>query len=65
MSAQEPAVGFTDAGSSVKLVRNAKGDTQIEVKVRVGDTAADVAEAERIARQVYDNLHGAYGAGAS
>lgn len=63
MSAQEPAVGLTDAGSSVKLVRNAKGDVQIEVKVRVGDTAADVREAERIAREVFDSVHGAYRTG--
>lgn len=62
MSAQEPAVGFTDAGSSVKLVRNAKGDTQIEVKIRVGDTDADVAKAEELARAVYDRLNGHYGA---
>lgn len=56
-------MGFTDAGSSVKLVRNAKGDVQIEVKVRVGDTAEDVKEAERIAREVFDSVHGHYGAG--
>lgn len=56
----EPAVGFTDAGSSVKLVRNAKGDVQLEIKIRVGDTDADVREAEAIARSVFDRLSNAY-----
>ena len=64
MSSTEPAVGLTDGGSSVKLVRNAKGDTQIEVKVYAGDAADDVAEAERIARQVYDRLQQQYGVAA-
>lgn len=35
--------------SSVKVTRNAKGDPQWEIKVRVGDTAAEVAEAREIA----------------
>jgi hypothetical protein len=48
--------------STVKLTRNAKGDTQIEVSVRTGDspeveTAADaMAEAVRL----YDNLREVY-----
>lgn len=48
--------------SSVRLSRNARGDTQIEVVVRTGDTpevqtAADCSER---ARQIYDHLCGLY-----
>jgi len=35
--------------SSVKVTRNAKGDPQWEIKVRVGDTAVEVAEARETA----------------
>lgn len=35
--------------SSVKVTRNAKGDPQWEIKIRVGDTAVEVAEAREIA----------------
>jgi hypothetical protein len=48
-----------DAGeqrSSIRLTRNAKGDTQIDVKVRVGDTEADVAHARDLALRVYREL---------
>lgn len=55
--------------SSVTLSRNAKGDTQIEVVVRVGggDTGIDTPqEAEQVATTIYDRLREAYpyGAGA-
>ncbi len=60
MSAQEPAVGFTDAGSSVKLVLNAKREMQTEIKIRVGDTEQDVAEASRIAQKTYDQIVAKY-----
>ena len=56
MSAPEPAIGLTDAGSSVKLVLNAKREVQIEAKIRVGDTDADVATAARIAQETFDRL---------
>ncbi len=45
-----------DARSSVKLARNAKGDTQIEVKVRVGDTVTEVDAAKQIALATYQQL---------
>lgn len=56
----ERAVEQLDARSSVKLVRNAKGETQIEVKVRVGDTVDEVTEAKAIAEQIYNDLAGAH-----
>lgn len=48
MSAPEQET-FEGGRSSVKVTRNAKGDPQWEIKVRVGDTAAEVAEAREIA----------------
>ncbi len=49
-----------ESGSSVKLSTNAKGDVQIEIKVRVPDTAEQVAEARRIAQAEFDGLRRAY-----
>lgn len=50
-----------DIRSSVKLVRNAKGETQIEVKVRaLNDTASEVIAAKELASTVYDDLRGRY-----
>jgi hypothetical protein len=48
--------------SSVTLSRNARGETQIEVVVRTGDTGGvqTVAEAELLAVAVYDRLRGSY-----
>jgi hypothetical protein len=48
--------------SSVKLTRNAKGDTQIEVTVRTGDEAhlMTVADASNQARAIYDALRELY-----
>lgn len=48
--------------SSVELTRNAKGDTQIKVAVRTGDTddTATVDDAAAKARHVYDLLRGFY-----
>jgi hypothetical protein len=43
--------------SSVKLVRNAKGDTQIEVKVYAGDTEQDVDRARDLAVRTYRELN--------
>lgn len=42
--------------SSVKLVRNAKGDTQIEVKVYVGDGQDLIDEARNRAVSTYRTL---------
>jgi hypothetical protein len=44
--------------SSVTLSRNAKGETQIEVVVRTGDTGGveTVGEAEELAVEVYERL---------
>lgn len=48
--------------SSVKLTRNAKGDTQIEVSVYPGETdeVATVFDAERVAKDIYDRLRATY-----
>ena len=48
--------------SSVKLSRNAKGETQIEVSVYVGNTdeIATVFDAERVAKDIYDRLRSVY-----
>ena len=48
--------------SSVKLVRNAKGDTQIEVTVYPGETeeVATVFDAERIAKDIFNRLRATY-----
>ncbi len=50
----------TEARSSVKLSRNAKGETQIEVKVYSGDTSDDVDTAKAKAVEVYDSLRTEY-----
>lgn len=44
--------------SSVKLSRNARGETQVEVTVRTGDTeeVQTAADAASRARQIYDHL---------
>lgn len=48
--------------SMVRLSRNAKGDTQIEVAVRTGDEAEllTVEDAAAKARAIYDGLRTAY-----
>jgi hypothetical protein len=48
--------------SSVALTRNAKGETQIEVVVRTGDTGEvlTVTDAETVATAVYDRLRTKY-----
>jgi hypothetical protein len=47
--------------SSVKLVRNAKGDTQIEVHVRTGEPGLEtIAEARQTAQTHYDELRRLY-----
>jgi len=48
--------------SSVQLVRNAKGITQIDVTVRTGDTEGitTALEAERAAVEIYDRLRATY-----
>lgn len=48
--------------SSVTLARNAKGETQLEVVVRTGDTGEvlTVQDAETVAVQVYDRLRELY-----
>jgi hypothetical protein len=62
MATPEPPLTDPEAGarSSVKLTRNAKGDTQIEVKVRVGDTEDEVETARRLAVETYENLRGSF-----
>lgn len=47
--------------SNVRLSRNAKGDTQIEVVVRTGDDGIDtIGQAAERARQLYDELCSTY-----
>lgn len=48
--------------SSVTLSRNAKGETQIEVAVRTGETSGleTIEQAEAAAQAVYDRLRIAY-----
>lgn len=48
--------------SSVTLARNSKGETQIEVTVRTGETeeVRTAADAALRARAVYDQLRSAY-----
>lgn len=48
--------------SSVSLTRNAKGETQIEVTVRTGDSGeiTTAAQAAAEARTIYDRLRSAY-----
>jgi hypothetical protein len=47
--------------SSVKLTRNAKGDTQIEVHVRTGEPGLESVEQARAkAEEQYDHLRGLY-----
>lgn len=47
--------------SSVKLTRNSRGDVQIEVNVRTGESGIEtVDEASTKARQIYDHLAGIY-----
>lgn len=42
--------------SSVKLIRNAKGETQWELRVCVGDTEEQLNEARRIAVEQHAQL---------
>lgn len=48
--------------SSVTLSRNSKGETQIEVVVRTGETGGvqTIADAESAAQEVYDRLRARY-----
>lgn len=59
MPTPEPTTGeqHEEQRSSVKLVRNAKGDTQIEVKVYAGDTEQDVDRARDLAVRTYRELN--------
>ena len=60
MSATEQEQGKpVENGSSVKLTTNAKGDIQIEVKVRV-ESAVEVGNATAIAELTFDALRRKY-----
>lgn len=48
MSAAEQET-YETGRSSVKVTRNAKGDPQWEIKVRVGDTEAEIVAAYKLA----------------
>lgn len=60
MSAPENGHEPAESRSSVKLTRNAKGDTQIEVKVYVGDSDDDLEHARQKAVDVYNQLRTEY-----
>jgi hypothetical protein len=47
--------------SSVRVVRNARGDEQFEVKVYAGDSERDVEEARRRAVDCYRRLESEFG----
>jgi hypothetical protein len=47
-------------GSSVKLTTNSKGEVQIEVKVYVPDTDADIQAARRLAETTFNALRQTY-----
>jgi hypothetical protein len=57
---------LVESRSSVKLVRNSKGDTQIESKVYASsDDPFDVAMMEKAAIELYDRLCQRYPMGGS
>ena len=61
MSATEQEQGQqVEARSSIKLTTNAKGDIQIEVKVRVGDEGHEVSAARITAESNFDLLRQKY-----
>lgn len=64
MSAVDEVRRETDRGSSVKLVRNARGETQIEVKAYSDDEPMSLDYAAAEAQRVYDLLVAKYGSGA-
>lgn len=65
MSANETIREATERGSSVKLIRNARGETQIEVRVAVSDSPAEVNSARDLAVSIFDGLATKYGRAAS
>ena len=59
-----PPAAPTPERHKVSLTRNAKGETQIEVKVHTDDAAIPTpADAEKVARAIYDALTETYGYG--
>lgn len=61
MSAPDTTVReATEAGSSVKLIRNARGEVQLEVRVAVRDTPTEVQSASDLAQAIFDGLQTKY-----
>jgi hypothetical protein len=56
----ETVTETTEARSSIKLTLNAKGEVQIEAKVRAGDEAHEVSAARQIAETNFDALRTKY-----
>lgn len=58
MSAQDTTVreATESARSSFKLIRNAKADTQIEIRIAVGDSKEELDAAEARAIAAYERL---------
>ena len=54
----------SEAASSVKLTRNAKGETQIEVKAYATDDMLTLRVVAANAQTIYDELAGKYGVAA-
>jgi hypothetical protein len=52
--------GAREHGSSVKLSTNSKGDVQVEVKVYVPDTLAEVADAQHTAESIFNSIRAKY-----
>lgn len=63
MSAVEEVRRETERGGSVKLIRNAKGDVQLEVKAYVDDESGALDTAAVEAQGVFDRLTTNYGGG--
>lgn len=53
----------TDRGGSVKLVRNAKGDVQWEIKSYVEDEPGSIDAAAAEALRIHDQLMARFGGG--
>lgn len=53
---EQHAEGQVDSRSSVKVVRNAKGDTQVEVKIYAGEEDSEVERVRALAVQTYQTL---------
>lgn len=63
MSGVEDVRRETERGGSVKLVRNAKGDVQMEVKSYTDDEPGALDQAAGEAQRIFDSLVAKYAGG--